>query len=118
MQPLTSKLRTSILCLACVFLTALTLKADEKTEPPVPVRTVPPEVPSSFSRSGAVGLVTLNFLVDDKGNVQEPTVVKSSHAELEEPALKAIKKWRFKPAKKDGEAVSIRVTIPIKFDSQ
>jgi protein TonB len=101
-----------------LLLPVLSLKADDKSEPPVPVRTVPPEVPSSFSRSGSVGLVTINFLVDTTGNVQEPTVVKASHPELAEPALKAIKKWRFKPATKDGVAVAVHVTIPIKFDNQ
>ena len=118
MQPLLSQLRTSLLLLACFVLPVLSLKADDKTEPPVPVRTVAPEVPSSFSRSGSVGLVTVKFVVDEKGNVQDPTVVKSSHAELEEPALAAIRKWRFKPATKDGTAVSVHVTIPIKFDNQ
>lgn len=118
MQSLILKLRTSLLLLACFILPALSLKADEKTEPPVPVRTVAPDVPSSFSRSGSVGLVTVNFMVDEKGNVQEPKVVKSSHAELEEPALAAIKKWRFKPAKRDGVAVAVHVTIPIKFENQ
>ena len=117
MQSLMSQLRTSIILLACFVLPASLLRADEKTEPPVPVRTVAPDVPSSFSRSGSVGLVTVKFLVDEKGNVQEPTIVKSSHAELEQPALEAIKKWRFKPAKKDGVAVAVHVTIPIKFDS-
>ena len=118
MQPLTSKLRNLLVLLSCSLLPVLSLTADEKTEPPVPVRTVAPDVPSSFSRSGSVGLVTINFLVDDKGNVQDPTIVKSSHPELEAPALTAIKKWRFKPAKKDGAAVAVHVTIPIKFDSQ
>ena len=118
MQPLISKLRTPLALFSCLLLPIMSLKADEKTEPPVPVRTVAPDVPTSFSRSGSVGLVTINFLVDDKGNVQEPTIVKSSHPELEAPALTAIKKWRFKPAKKDGAAVAVHVTIPIKFDSQ
>jgi periplasmic protein TonB len=118
MQPLIPQLRTITLSLVCFLLPALSLKADEKTEPPVPIRTVAPDVPASFTRDGSAGLVTINFLVDDKGNVQEPTVVKSTHSILEEPALKAIKKWRFKPAKKDGEAVAVHVTIPMKFDSQ
>ena len=117
MQSLMSQLRTSIILLACIVLPASLLRADEKAEPPVPIRTVAPDVPSSFSRSGSVGLVTVKFLVDEKGNVQEPTIVKSSHAELVQPALEAIKKWRFKPAKKDGVAVAVHVTIPIKFDS-
>lgn len=116
MLSLIPKLRTIALFSAFFALPGITLLADEKTEPPVPVRTVPPTVPAAFKLTGAAGLVTLNFLVDDKGNVQEPTVVKSSHPELEEPALVAIKKWRFKPARKEGNAVSVRVTIPIKFE--
>ena len=117
MQPLIPQLRRTLLLLACFVLPAFSLKADEKTEPPVPVRMPPPEVPGKFASSGSVGLVTVTFTVDDKGNVVEPSVVKSSHAELKQPALAAVKKWRFKPAKKDGVAVSIKVTIPIKFEA-
>ena len=104
--------------IVCVLFSALSLRADEKTEPPVPVRMVPPDVPASFTHATTTGLVTINFLVDDKGNVQEAKIVKSTHPELEAPALKAIVKWRFKPAKKDGVAVAVRVTIPIKFQNE
>lgn len=105
-----------LLLIAVLLLPAVSLRAEEKPEPPVPVRTVPPEVPSSFLRGGEAGLVTLTFLVDDKGNVQTPSVVKSTHRELEEPAIKAVKKWRFKPGRKDGNAVAVHVTIPLKFE--
>jgi protein TonB len=116
MQSLLPKLCVPVVLLAFLALPAVTLLAEEKTEPPVPVRMVAPEPPASFSRSGATGLVTVTFTVDDKGNVQDPSVVKSSHHELDESALAAIKKWRFKPAKKDGVPVAIKVTIPIKFE--
>lgn len=95
---------------------AVLLVADERSEPPVPVRTVAPDIPFEFSRTGDTGLVTVSFLVDEKGQVQDATVAKSSHRELEDPAIKAIKKWRFKPARKDGNAVAVRVSIPIKFE--
>jgi protein TonB len=81
------------------------------------VRTVAPDVPSSFSRSGnTTGLVTVRFLVDEKGSVQDATVEKSSHHELDESALKAVRKWRFKPATRDGNPVAVHVSIPIKFE--
>jgi periplasmic protein TonB len=117
MQSLIPKLCRVILLPVFLAFSATSLVADEKTEPPVPVRTVSPDVPSAFSRAGTIGLVTINFLVDDKGNVQEPRILKSSHSELEEPALIAIRKWRFKPAKRDGNAVAVHVTIPIKFEA-
>jgi protein TonB len=99
----------------CVF-PALSLRAQEKSEPPVPVRTFPPEVPVSFSRGGSAGLVTVRFLVDVKGAVQEAAIEKSTHHELDEPAMKAVRKWRFKPATKDGVPVAVHVSIPIKFE--
>ena len=109
------KLRGPFVLAACLILPKWTLLADEKTEPPVPVRMVAPIAPAGFSHNRSAGLVTVNFLVDDKGNVQEPTVLKSSHPELEEPAITAIKKWRFKPAVRDGTPVAVHVSIPIKF---
>jgi protein TonB len=109
------KLRMPLILAACLVLPKLSLWADEKTEPPVPVRMVAPVPPEGFSHNGSAGLVTVHFLVDDKGNVQEPTILKSSHPDLEEPAIKAIKKWRFKPARRDGLPVAVQVSIPIKF---
>jgi protein TonB len=109
-------LRALLLGASLLALPVCSLRANETTEPPVPVRTVAPDVPLAFSRSGAdSGLVTVRFLVDEKGNVQDATVEKSSDQELEQPALSAIRKWRFKPAKKGGVAVAVHVSIPIKF---
>jgi protein TonB len=115
MQSPASILRTATTLAVFLALPVVSVLADEKAEPPVPVRTVAPDVPPSFARNGASGLVTVSFTVDEKGNVQDVSVVKSSHAELEEPAMKAIKKWRFKPARKDGNPVAMHVSIPIKF---
>lgn len=116
MPPSIRPFRSLLLPVICFLLPILSAKAE--VENPVPVRTVAPDVPASFARGGGSGLVTINFMVDEKGSVQEPTVVKSTHDELNEPALTAIKKWRFKPAKKDGVAVAVRVTIPIKFEAE
>lgn len=108
-----------LLCLvAFSALFAGSLRADGKMEPPVPVRTVQPEVPADFSRSGGTGLVTVNFLVDEQGAVQDAKVEKTTETSLDEPALKAVRKWKFKPAKRDGTPVAIRVSIPIKFEVQ
>lgn len=116
MPPFISKLVT---LLSFTFLFAAmcpAVRAEDGTEPPVPVRTVAPEVPRDFASGGSAGLVTVSMLIDEKGNVQEPNVVKSTHHELEQPALDAVRKWRFKPAKKGGNPVAVRVSIPIKFE--
>lgn len=84
-------------------------------EPPVPVRTVPPDYPNELRRDGVSGIVTVKCTIDAQGNVQDPEVEKSTNGAFDKPALTALKKWKFKPAKQDGSPVSIKVSIPIKF---
>jgi protein TonB len=89
--------------------------AESKPEPPVPVRTVPPEYPQELRRDGVSGLVMVKCTIDEQGNVVDPQVEKSSNPAFEKPAVDALKKWKFKPAKQDGTPVAIKVSIPIKF---
>lgn len=94
---------------------AITPAYAQKAEPPVPVRTVAPEYPSELRREGVSGLVMVKCSIDESGNVTETLVEKSSNPAFEKPALAAVKKWKFKPAKQDGAPVAIKVSIPIKF---
>ena len=89
--------------------------AESKRVQAVAVRTVSPEMPLSFQREGGSGLVTVSFSVDLQGNVKDAKVEKSTHRELEEPTLKALKKWKFKPATEDGTPVVCQITLPIKL---
>lgn len=89
--------------------------AQTKTEPPVPVRTVAPEYPNELRRDGVSGLVMVKCSIDEQGNVTGTEVEKSSNAAFEKPAVEAVKKWKFKPAKQDGAPVTVKVSIPIKF---
>lgn len=84
-------------------------------EPPVPVRTVAPDYPRDLRNQGISGVVMVRCTIDDQGNVAETTVSKSSNADFDKFALDAVKKWKFKPGKQDGNPISMTVTIPIKF---
>ncbi len=90
-------------------------RAQSKAEPPVPVRMVPPVFPEEMRRQGISGVVTVKCTIDEQGNVKESKVEKSSDAIFEKPALEAVQRWKFKPAKQDGNPVSAHVSIPIKF---
>ena len=105
----------TLLLTVMLALSPLGARAGEPIEPPVPVRTVAPEYPPEMRRDGTAGLVLINCLVDEKGTVQDPKVEKTSNEAFSQPALDALSKWRFKPAKKAGAAIAIRVSIPIKF---
>ena len=103
----------AVVCCGCVLTSAAF--AQSKTEPPVPVRTVPPDYPADLRRDGVSGIVTVKCQIDALGNVTEAEVEKSSNPAFDQPALNAIRKWKFKPARMDGTPTAIRVSIPIKF---
>jgi len=90
--------------------------ADDVLEPPVPVRTVAPKYPADLEREGVTGVVSINCVIDEKGNVTEAKVLKSSHPAFATPAVEALSKWKFKPAKRGGVVISIKITIPMQFN--
>lgn len=87
-------------------------KVDEN---PVPVKTPPPRYPDSLKREGVSGVVAVTIVIDETGTVASTAVAKSSHPDFERPALDAVSKWKFKPAKKDGNPVKVKVTLPLRF---
>jgi len=82
---------------------------------PVPIKTPPPEYPSQLRREGITGVVAVKALIDETGSVTECTVVKSTNPGFDEAAMEALKKWKFKPAQKDGNPVKAKLIIPIQF---
>jgi protein TonB len=86
-------------------------------EVPVPVRTVAPIYPPELRAQGVSGLVLVKCAIDPQGNVTDAIVAKSSNPGFEPRAVEAIRKWKFKPARQDGNAIAVEVTIPIKFDA-
>lgn len=85
-------------------------------KPPVPTKTPPPAYPSSLK--GVNGMVAVVVIIDEKGSVIDATVTKSSDPAFEDPSIDAIKRWKFKPAEKDGQAVKAKVTIPVRFNAE
>jgi TonB family protein len=54
--------------------------------------------------------------VDANGNPQNPRVVKPLGMGLDEKAIEAVMKFRFKPAMKDGKTpVPVQITVVVSF---
>jgi protein TonB len=88
----------------------------EYDEKPRVLRKVHPKYPATARRAEKEGLVTLEFTVEVDGKVADIKVVRSMIGfGFDEAAIEAVKKWHFTPAKKGGEAVPIRVRLPIRF---
>lgn len=66
-------------------------------------------------RKKAPGTVHIAFYVDRDGRVKSPKVLSSTDPAFERAALAAIKKWKFEPGKRKGQAVQFRMRVPITF---
>lgn len=82
---------------------------------PEPVSQVAPTYPEALRKAKVEGVVTLIFILDETGRVEDPRVENSSRPEFEKPALDAIRKWRFSPGQKDGQAVRTYIRVPLRF---
>lgn len=82
---------------------------------PEPVSQVAPTYPAELRKARVEGVVTLVFLLDETGRVEDPRVENSSRPEFEKPALEAIRKWRFSPGMKSGQAVRTYIRLPLRF---
>ena len=72
--------------------------------------------PVVAQENGIQGTVIVRFVVTDKGEIENPTVVKSVDPLLNAEALRVIKimpKW--KPGMQRGKAVNVKYTLPVSF---
>ena len=85
---------------------------------PVPLsgQTPPPRYPSEALRRGESGTVLVRVEVDTNGAPAGVALVKRSGSrDLDRAAMEAVRKWRFMPAQRDGQAVAASLVIPIDF---
>ena len=87
-------------------------------DPPVQLngQTPPPRSPSEALRRGERGTVLVRVEVDANGAPAGVALVqRSGSRELDRAAMEAVRKWRFMPAQRDGQAVAASLVIPIDF---
>lgn len=76
---------------------------------------IPPRYPFELKRQGIQGECTVQFFVDENGEVSDPVVVSSSHQEFQKPCLDAVLQWRFSPGMKNGRKVATRMQQAFPF---
>jgi protein TonB len=74
-----------------------------------------PVYPANMRRDGITGDVTIEFVVGTDGSVLTAEAVRWSRREFVDPALTAVRKWRFEPGTVNGRKVRFRMAIPIEF---
>ena len=77
-----------------------------------------PAYPVAMKEKGVEGTVTLDFIVDELGGVFDAVVVESTNPGFNMAAIEAIRKWKFKPAQREGVDVRARLRVPLVFQFQ
>ena len=81
------------------------------------LRNPPPPYPEEARRRLQEGLVKIRVLVSADGRADAVEIESSSGWPLlDQAALRAVKNWRFHPARAGGIAIVSRVTVPIRFE--
>ncbi|MDL5054764.1 energy transducer TonB [Oscillatoria laete-virens NRMC-F 0139] len=83
------------------------------------LRNPPPKYPAEALRKKQEGTVLLRVQVTPEGRAEEVTLSRSSgHSLLDDAAIKAVRGWRFQPAKVGGFPVASTVEVPVDFRIQ
>ncbi len=82
---------------------------------PVPLYKIDPDYSEEARKAKYQGTVVLAIVVDEHGNPKDVRVVKPLGLGLDQKAIEAVSKWRFRPGMKDGHAVAVAATIEVNF---
>ena len=93
------------------------LYVDKKEKLPLEVVEQPfPTYPEKMRKSRKEGLVTIRYVVGKDGKVSEVTILDAdAEPAFNEATLEAIRKWRFRPYKKDGKPIEVVHELSVFF---
>ena len=84
-------------------------------KPPKATSAPDPRFPDLPPDAEPHGTVVMLVGVNTKGHVAAVRVLRSDEKAFEQSAVDTIKKWKFKPAQKNGQPVPVQVTVEMKF---
>ena len=82
---------------------------------PIVLTKVDPEYSEEARKAKYSGTVMLEVIVDTEGRARDIRVSRSLGMGLDEKAVEAVTKWKFKPGMKDGRPVNVRALIEVNF---
>jgi periplasmic protein TonB len=82
---------------------------------PVVIYHVEPDYSDEARRAKVEGVVTIYFEVNERGLPQNLRIFRPLGMGLDEKAIEAVLKWRFRPGYKDGKPVTVTSQIVITF---
>ena len=85
-------------------------------DPPQPLSQIRPVYPEIAQEAGIEGTVVVQVFIDLRGRVKDTIILKGiPNTGLDEAAISAIRKTRFRPAKQRERPVGVWISIPVNF---
>lgn len=85
---------------------------------PVQTYRVEPEYSEAARQAKFNGTVRASIVIDEQGNVGNVRILDSPGLGLDEKVVVAVRRWRFKPAVKDGRTVPANAIVTLTFRLQ
>ena len=82
---------------------------------PVALFTPEAEFSDEARRAKYQGVCMISIIVDTRGNAVNPRILRTLGMGLDEKALAAVSRYRFKPAMRHGQPVPVRITVAVDF---
>ena len=73
------------------------------------------EYPKQCRQAGIEGRVTVQFIVNEQGQAEDPQIIRGIGGGCDEEALRVVKQAEFEPGTQGGQPVRVQMYIPIVF---
>ena len=97
-------------------LALLDAKSAVNFKEPIALRTPFPVYPPAAYRKRLQGNVSVEFLITEEGRVIEPEFNDAAHRFFVREIKSKLRKWRYKPAVKDGNPIAHKISIDFNFE--
>ena len=74
--------------------------------------------PEMARKAGIEGTVSIQFIVNKEGKVEDPRVLRGIGGGCDEEALRVVKQAEFEPGRQRGKPVRVQYSLPIRFQLQ
>jgi protein TonB len=87
-------------------------------QPPVAIDRIEPQYTEVARKARIEGIVIIEAIIDRNGNVTDARVLKPLPLGLDQAALEAVKRWKFKPGTLNGQPVPVIYNLTVNFRLQ
>ena len=82
---------------------------------PALISKIEPEYSEEARKAKFQGAVILSIVVDERGIARDIRIVRALGLGLDEKAIEAVQKWKFRPGVKDGRPVPVTAQVEVNF---